>query len=236
MKNLSTTTFSPDEREMLKKALAFSVDYHKKQQKLTKLSSVGHGVQHAKRVAGVASFIAIKEKKSPFLPTLAALIHDLGRVNKDKRSTTTLHGQLSREIATPFLKKLSLSQKDRNVVANAIEDHPYLNNKVRKSYVAQILMDADRLDSLGAITPVKAASAHWQLPFLGKMDVAFGEENSIDSIYGYFGLWVPAFANMMWTNTGRKIAKERVAFLKQFNKKFIEELNFMESCFKSLNI
>lgn len=235
MKNLPATTLTKDERVILKKTLEFIIDYYQKQQKLGEVM-VGHGFDHARRVAGMASFIAVNENKPPFLPILSALIHDIGRANKDSRSRNRLHGQLSREIVDPFIQKLSLTRGDKNTVVNAIEDHPFLNNKVRKSYVVEILMDADRLDTLGAIAPVKSASILWQLPLVGKINLRYGDESRIDSIYGYFGVWIPEWANMMWTKTGQKIAKERLKFLKQFNKKFLEELNFMENCFKNLNL
>lgn len=236
LKNSPTVTLSNDERVVLKKTLAFIIDYYQKQQKSGETSIGGHGLNHAKRVAGVASFIAVNEKKPPFLPILSALIHDLGRASQDSRSKSRLHGQLSREIADPFIKKLSLTDGDKNTVTNAIEDHPFLNSQVRNSYVVEILMDADRLDTLGAIAPVKSASAHWQLPLVGKINLAYGDESRIDSIYGYFGVRIPQWANMMWTKTGKRIAKERLNFLMQFNKKFLEELQFMESCFKNLNL
>lgn len=235
MKNLPNITLTEIERMMLKKILEFITDYYQKQQKLGKVMG-GHGFDHARRVAGVASFIAVNENKPPFLPILSALIHDIGRSNKEERSRNRLHGQLSREIVHPFIKKLPLTKEDKNIVENAIEDHPFLNNKVRKSYVVEILMDADRLDTLGAISPVKAASSLWQLPLVGKINLEYGDESRIDSIYGHFGVWIPKWANMMWTKTGQKIAKERLKFLKQFNKKFLEEINFMEDCFKNINL
>ena len=235
MKNLPTFTLAKDQRVILKKTLEFIIDYYQKQKKLGEVMG-GHGFDHARRVAGVASFIAVNENKPPFLPILSALIHDMGRSNKDLRSRNRLHGQLSREIIDPFIQKLPLTRGDKNTIGNAIEDHPFLNNEVRKSYVVEILMDADRLDTLGAISPVKSASALWQLPLVGKINLTYGDETRIDSIYGHFGVWIPQWAHMMWTKTGQKIAKERLKFLKLFNKKFLEELNFMEDCFKNINL
>ncbi|MBI2600862.1 hypothetical protein HYW42_02815 [Candidatus Daviesbacteria bacterium] len=55
----------------------------------------GHGLDHVQRVAGMSAVLSSLEGVSPYLPILAALIHDLGRISNDPRAKTYLHGQLS---------------------------------------------------------------------------------------------------------------------------------------------
>jgi len=196
----------------------------------------GHGLDHAHRVTGMSSVLGTLEKQPPFLPILAALLHDVGRtISSDKRSQDFLHGQLSREIASEFITSLEISKENKILVENALEDHPFLNEKVRQSYVVKILMDADRLDNLGALGPVKAGSYKWYLPlYRGKPKTS--KDDEIDSIYGHFAVRMPQWADMMWTESGKKIAAQRVKFLNEFSEEFVKEITFMQKSFDQLEI
>ena len=223
--------FSKSELSILKKAKQFAQDKYSSHQ----AKFGGHGIDHAMRVTDLAAYLCLKENQPPFLPVLTALLHDVGRASDDPRSQNSLHGQLSREIVDQFLSSLTLTKEDRMLVENAIEDHPFLNEKVRQSYIVEILMDADRIDSLGAMSPLKAASYRWDLPlYTGNLKLA--EDGQIDSIFGYFGVRVPEWGKMMWTKTGKKLATKRLKFLKKYNQEFVKEITFMEDCFSELKI
>lgn len=223
--------FSKRELDILKKTKKFvEAKYANHRPKVG-----GHGIDHAKRVVGVAAYLSQKEKQPLFLPVLAAFLHDVGRTSDDPRSLNYLHGQLSMEISQQFLTSLGLTEMEKSLVENAIEDHTFLNEKVRESFVAKILMDADRLDSLGAMAPVKAASYRWDLPPFSR-NTKPAEDGEIDSIFGYFGIRNISWAEMMWTETGKKMSSERVKFLKKYNKQFVKEITFMDDCFNKLKI
>jgi len=223
--------FSKQELAILKKAKQFTKS--KFENHVSKVG--GHGLDHAMRVTGVAAYLSSKESKNPFLPVLAAILHDVGRASDDPRSQNFLHGKLSRELTEHFLSTLKLIKEDKILVENAIEDHPFLNEKVRESYVVKILMDADRIDSLGAMSPIKAASYKWNLPlYTGESSSV--EDGEIDSVYGYFGVRILEWGNMMWTKTGKKMAAKRLKFLKKFNEEFVSEITFMNKCFNELNL
>lgn len=241
MKNdLAETTklikFTYSQKNVLNKAKIFSEKFFSDFERTGKTQLGGHGFDHAQRVTGLTAFLAIYEKYDPFLPILAAILHDVGRASQDKRSVNFLHGQLSREICHNFLVSLNLPKQDLQMVENAIEDHPFLNEKVRESYVVKLLMDADRLDGMGAISPVRASAQNWKLPIYTNQDYSDTKDTSINSIYGHFGVRIPQWFDMMWTKKGKLIAKKRLKFLEKFNQEFKEEIFFMQGCFDNLKI
>lgn len=235
-KNPPIVIFSSFEKSLLTKAKKFVEDMYSRQAKNEQITQGGHGIDHTQRVTGMSSFLAYAEKKPPFLPVFAALLHDIGRaVSKDKRSKNHLHGKLSLEIAQEFINAQPISLTDKLLIKNAVEDHPFLNEKVRQSYVVKILMDADRLDALGAMAPVQAASYKWNLPLYKEKPIST-EDSQVDSIYGHFGVRIPAWADMMWTKSGKRIAQERLKFLKKFNDEFVKEITFMQKTYDQLGI
>lgn len=223
--------FSSLQLQILKSVRKFANNIYSEH---TDIKIGGHGLDHAERVAGTAAYLSIKEKQNPFLPVLAALLHDIGRTSTDPRALNSLHGQLSKEICHNFLAELKLSKGDKKMVEYAIEDHPFLNDKVRKSYVSEILMDADRLDGLGAIGPIRAAAMNWKLPVMseGKSSA----EGKIKSIYGHFGIRMLEWVDMMWTESGKELAKERATFLRKYNSQLHEELELSEGNFLALEL
>lgn len=228
---MSKHKFTPHQLQMLKKARIFAKNIYDGH---TDIKMGGHGIDHAERVAGIAVYISVKENHDPFLPVLAALLHDIGRANKDPRALNSLHGQLSKEMSQEFLSRLELSEADRKMTEEAIEDHPLLNKKVRESYVVKILMDADRLDGIGAIGPIRAAAMNWRLPIISNKTSISSEE--LNSIYDHFGIRMLEWVDMMWTESGKELASERAVFLKKYNSQLHEELELSEGNFLALEL
>jgi len=227
---------SVKQRRVLKKARAWAEQFFIKAEEQG-LVSGGHGFDHNKRTAGMAATLSVLEGHDPFLPVLAALVFDLGRTSNDPRAANWHHGEISREFSNDFLDSLPLlTEQDRVLVKNAIEDHPKLNSNVRRSYVVEIIMDADRLDTLGALGPVRAAAHRWHLPLYATQIETSSVEGEIKTIYQDFAYRGMEFYDMLWTKSARKIAKPRYKFLKKFVQEFKKEASFMHQAFNNLKI
>lgn len=102
----------------------------------------GHGFDKTMRQAGMAAYLSIREGHPAFLPTLTAMVMDVGRTSQDPRSRTYEHGVVSKEMVSPLLSSLDvLSKEEKELVENAIEDHPKMNENVRRNYIVEIAME-----------------------------------------------------------------------------------------------
>ncbi|MBI2600863.1 hypothetical protein HYW42_02820 [Candidatus Daviesbacteria bacterium] len=97
-------------------------------------------------------------------------------------------------------------------------------------------MDADRLDSMGALGPVRAAATRWNLPLYTDKKIESAEEKDIKSIFQDFSIRVPKIYNSLWTKSARQIARSRIQFLRVFIKEYEKEAHFMLKSFHDLEI
>jgi molybdopterin-guanine dinucleotide biosynthesis protein A len=103
---------------------------------------------HSFRVGKIAYYLAIQEGINPFIPTIAAILHDsgkfvLGSYHSDDISEET-H---SSTIAEKLLEEEGLSKKEIEKVQKAISG--LYDDKITCDLNCQIVHDADRLDKLG---------------------------------------------------------------------------------------
>ena len=109
-----------------------------------------HDFEHVLRVYANTERICKKEKVDKKLVLAAALLHDIISFPKsDRRSKTS--STKSAIKAKKILRKLSYSNDEIKIIADAIESHSFTKNKTPKTLEGKILQDADRLDALGAI-------------------------------------------------------------------------------------
>ncbi|MBU0649200.1 HD domain-containing protein [Patescibacteria group bacterium] len=113
-----------------------------------------HGIDHVKRVVKWIRKIARQEKQDVFLAELAALLHDIGRVAEHRsKSGKMRHHELSYILAKQWFKKYKvfdiLTSQQKTRLLYAIRYH--WNDKAEKYILADILRDADKLDTFGKI-------------------------------------------------------------------------------------
>jgi uncharacterized protein len=171
--------------------------------------TTAHGWLHVERVRRLAVTIARAEGVDPWLAELAALLHDVGRTVPGPGAE---HGARSAELSAPLLSDLGLAEAAREQVLHAVRWH---NSTRADTPLLCVLRDADMLDGMGAIGLMRAFMSTHMLPPYAREDL-FEESH-----------WPPQYVadqvrfQMTWverlnTETGRRLAQERLAFMRSF--------------------
>jgi uncharacterized protein len=164
-----------------------------------------HDEGHVERVLKLALFIAEKEGADREIVRKAAELHDITRDKPD-------HAVEGARVAREKLKKEGYSEEFIEKVAHCIKSHSFSVGVKAKTLEAKILSDADKLDAMGAIGAARAF-------------IYSGEKGrSIEDTLRHFEEKLLNLKNLIETETGRKIADERHAFLLEFYKKLKEEI------------
>ena len=113
-----------------------------------------HGFGHVKRVHDLSLKIGKKYNANLLALKVAALLHDIGRIQKKNDPKRQNHAELSALKASKFLKNEIERRLNPKVIENIIHSiraHSFSNNVSPTTLEAKILSDADKLDALGAI-------------------------------------------------------------------------------------
>jgi uncharacterized protein len=164
-----------------------------------------HDNGHVERVVKLALFIAEKEGADVEIVKKAAELHDIAR---DKPNHSIEGAKIAREI----LRKEGYSEEFIEKVAHCIEAHSFSAGIKPESLEAKVLSDADKLDAMGAIGVART------FLFSGE------HGRSIEDTLKHFEEKLLRLKDLMETETGRKLAEERHAFLLEFYERLKEEL------------
>lgn len=170
-------------------------------------NSGGHDVAHSLRVYKNALEIAENESGCDlFVVSLAALLHD---VDDHK-----LFNNENNENTRALLAKSGVSDELTEEICNAINSVSFSKNRGKKPQTLEgkIVQDADRLDAMGAIGIART--------------FAFGGEHgrSIEESVMHFHEKLLLLKDEMNTESARKIAESRHAFLEEFLSHYYEEI------------
>ena len=160
---------------------------------------------------------------------LAALLHDIARPEEDAGQGNCCHAELGAECAEKILRNSGVDADVTAIAVNAIKRHRFLKGEAPDSIEAQILYDADKLDSLGAVGLGRAflfaghcnarlhntAEEALQAPSYSKEDTAYRE-------YLVKLRFIP---EKMFTESGKKIAAQRLQFMEDFFSTLDHEIN-----------
>lgn len=199
-----------------------------------------HGQSHIDRVLRMAEEIGRQEGANQEIIGLAALLHDIFE-NKEAHSNIEgfRHEIEGSKDARKILTKLGLADKTIDAVCHCIESHRKRSGKVEPQTIeAKCLFDADKLDCIGAIGILRSAFVsfdHKQEVFREEKDLEVYKHRNIrrdGTIIDYaqhssnleYELSLKDVANRMYTETGRKLANERSAFMHEFYGRLGEEL------------
>jgi uncharacterized protein len=218
--NMETAQF---EREALAN-IAVEVE-----KRFAQMDDLAHGWEHVSRVYALALRIAEQENADRFVVGVAALMHDLGRTVQ--ADSTKHHADLSVALAKELLATYQVSASIQGAILHAIMAHSFSRGIPPRTLEARIVRDADRLDSLGAIGILRWAITGTlrrtpQTRTHHPTD-PFAEQHSPDDrsyMLDHFFSKLLKLGDTMATNTGRKLAQQRIAFMHSYLDELRKEL------------
>lgn len=192
-----------------------------------------HDWSHVERVKKMALHIGKEEKADIRIIEIAALLHDIGRRDEMKSKGLFCHAEKGAELAEEILNKYSFNEETKKAIIHCIAAHRNRTMRKPESLEAKILFDADKLDSSGAVGVARdflfAGNAGSNCLYTGnekklaksKIDYSYTKE---DSAILEYEINLKYIKDRMLTKTGKKIAKERHEFMKEFFVRFWQEV------------
>ena len=188
----------------------------KKELKKQKERGLTHNFDHLERVHKIAMFIARKEKADKEIVGTASFLHDIVFFADDKKNET--HPDQSARLARTILKRIDFPKDKINKVIEAIQMHDlsYYSNKYRKlpSLEAQIVLEADKIDSIGATGLVRNCT------LIVERNIEIFSPQIIDKMINF----VNRAKRYIKTETGKKLFNKRYLFTIAFFNELKKEM------------
>lgn len=171
---------------------------------------------------------------------LAAMFHDIFENQEVHSDVVGFRHEIegSRE-ARKILSKIGVDERTIDAVCHCIESHRKRTGIVEpRTIEAKCLFDADKLDCIGAIGIIRSAFIsfdHGQDFYREETDIDSYKQRNLrpdGTIMDYklhssnleYELSLKQVANRMFTETGRRLAKGRAAFMDEFYERIAGEM------------
>jgi uncharacterized protein len=204
--------------------------YEEVQWRFANFNDPAHGWEHVNRVYKLALHIAGREGADGFIIGMAALMHDLGRLEQSP-SEGEHHADVSVALAAEILNGYKLKAEIKQAILHAIAAHSFSRGIQPQTREAEVLRDADRLDSLGAIGILRWAITGTirRTPQTQTYhpDDPFAEQhipNDRKYMLDHFFTKLLKLSETMATETGRAMARQRTDFMRTYLAEFRNEL------------
>jgi uncharacterized protein len=190
-------------------------------------ASGSHDWEHTLRVLRLCETMGRAENADMDVLRTAAYLHDIGRVFQDSSNGEVCHAEKGAQMAGPLVEKLPLTDAQKQNVIHCIRSHRFRNHHQPATIEAKILFDADKLDAIGAVGVARAflfageVGARLHNPDIEAEDAMPYSEN--DTGYREFKVKLCKIKDRMLTAEGRKLARERHAFMERFFNRFLDE-------------
>jgi uncharacterized protein len=186
-----------------------------------------HDWDHTERVYRLCMHIGRAEGADSEVLAVAAFLHDVGRSYEDESKGTICHAAKGAEIAKTLLVNYPLSDEKKQNIVHCIGSHRFRGDSLPETLEARILFDADKLDSIGAIGIGRA------FLFAGEVGAKLHNPQADlhntrpyteeDTGYREFKLKLSKIKDRMLTAEGKRLAKERHAFMEGFFERLQQE-------------
>ena len=165
-------------------------------------------------------YIGKQEEADLVVLRFASILHDIGREQEAESKGRICHAERGATLAKVILEKHEISDEIIEEVIHCIETHRSRNNKTPESLEAQILFDADKLDSIGAVGIGRAfyfaneVGAKLHNP---DIDIENSKPYSQDdTAFREFKIKLKNVKDQMFTDIGKHLAEERHNFMIDF--------------------
>ena len=186
-----------------------------------------HDWHHVKRVERLADTLASEyDDVNERVLTRAVLLHDIGRGRED-RGEIDDHADWGAERAGEILTECDHSADEIGHVQHCIRAHRYSNDIEPETLEAKLLSDADNLDALGAVGIARCFTygGEFGTP-IHDSDLPPDEDpSSVGSTqFNHFHKKILNLPERMYTDAGRRVARDRQAFVETFLERFEREV------------
>ena len=201
----------------------------------THLNSAGscHDFDHTLRVMHNAELLLNHYPEADReIVMLGALLHDIARPEEDASCGRQCHARLGAAKVPALLKECNFPETLFAPVSAAVKTHRFRDKNEPETIEADIVFDADKLDSLGAVGLGRA------FLFAGRLNarVHNRETEALNSesysreetAYREYLVKLRYLPRRMRTAAGRKIAVGRAAFMTEFFERMDQEINHGE--------
>jgi len=178
------------------------------------LNNISHDFKHILRSTKIAKFIAEREGYDIREAEVACLLHDMGRTVQEESKD---HGIAGVPLATKLLDEYTdfdISAKTR--ILAAVRDHCELNVP---GVLTHIVQDADMLDGMGAIGLMRNYISNPNILDYRPEEIIPNEFRRGISMHDSMPYQLN-YINLIHTDTGRAIAKNRHDFMLRFLEEF----------------
>lgn len=203
-----------------------------------------HGRNHVERVLKTALKLGKLEQADPEIIELAAILHDIFENKETHGGTEGFRHEIegSKE-ARRILSQFGFAGETVDGVCHCIESHRKRTGRIEPQTIeAKCLFDADKLDCIGAIGILRSAFIsfdHHQEIYKEEKDIEAYRRKNIRpdrTIIDYsqhssnleYQLSLKSIANIMYTATGKRLARERAAFVAEFYDRLAKEMQGIE--------
>jgi uncharacterized protein len=195
--------------------------------KILAKSKGSHDLEHTARVLRLAEHIAKKEGADLYIVKHAAMLHDIARHREDKSNGRIDHAPSGAVMAGEMLEKFGYDADDIARICHCIATHRFRGENAPKTLEAKCLFDADKLDSIGAVGIGRAflfagevgAKLHNKGVDIAKTK-PYTED---DTAYREFVVKLKHVKSRMLTKEGKRLARERHAFMEEFFRRLDRE-------------
>jgi len=170
-----------------------------------------HGMDHTVRVARLCEVIGREEHADMRVLIPAAILHDIARPAEEERGVR--HEAEGARMAEDYLRSAGYHGPSVPAIAHAIQAHRYRSTVPPETLEAKILSDADKLDALGAVGIART--------FLRAGEHGGGIQDAVDHARDK----LEKLEGLMYTETGRRLARNRHAFMAGFFAELDRERN-----------
>ncbi|WP_175614455.1 HD domain-containing protein [Piscibacillus halophilus] len=187
----------------------------------------GHDWWHIHRVTKTARRIAEKEGADLLICTMAALLHDLA----DEKLNETEEAGVKR--VTDWLDQIKVTGNQREQILTIIQSISFKggHGPTLNSLEAKVVQDADRLDAIGAIGIARCFTyAGSKGNIIHDPETIPREGMSLEEYRKRDGTAINHFyekllrlKDLMKTNTGNEMAKQRHQFMEHYLEEFFDE-------------
>lgn len=178
-----------------------------------------HDIGHFRRVYSVARQIAEGEAADLLVILAAAYFHDIVSLPKN-HTESAMSSRYAAIKAREVLTEMGFPEEKLDSVSHAIESHSFSSQIEPKTIEAKIIQDADRMEALGAIGTMRVfyiSGRLGSLPF-DPEDLYATSRPLDDKRFALDHFYVKLFKlpALLQTEGGKRLAGERVEFLKAF--------------------